>query len=325
MLSPLTRFASLVLLISFVLAACTSATTPEPERPPLKIAWSLWPGWYPMAIAIEQGLFEKHGVTVEPVFYESYTAQIPDMLAGKMDGALITLSDALLVDSRQPGSIRVVLVNDNSDGADAIVAAPEITAVADLKGKTVGAQLGSFSELLVSKMLETNGLTTADVILVNIEPETVPDAIPHTIQAGHTWEPFTTDAVRKGYHVLFSSAETPGLIVDVLAVQTEAAQTRPDDVRAFNAAWFETLAWWQANPEAGNAIIAEAIGVKPEEVSAEGVKLFDLNDNQRAFQPGTELTSLYVSGQANIDFLISTGGLTRKPDINQLLDPQFLK
>jgi NitT/TauT family transport system substrate-binding protein len=315
---------SLVVLLALLVTACVSAAA-TPERPPLKVAWSLWPGYYPMAIAIEQGLFAKHGAAIEPVFYTNYATQLPDFQAGKVDGIFFTLGDALLVDGGSPDSLRVVLVTDNSAGADVIVATADIATAADVRGKSIGANLGSFGELLVNNMLQANGLTPGDVTLVNIGPEGVPGAMPDTIQAGHTWEPFTSEARAKDYHVIFSSTETPGLIPDVVAFRTSVIQERPEDVRAFIAAWFEALAYWQANPTEGNAIIAKHTGLKPEEVSAEGVKLFNLADNTQAFARGTDTISLYGSGQVNIEFLISTGGLTTAPEIERLLDPSFLK
>jgi NitT/TauT family transport system substrate-binding protein len=102
-------------------------------------------------------------------------------------------------------------------------------------------------------------------------------------------------------------------------------QQRPEDIRAFIAAWFEAVAYWQENPMEGNAIIAKTLDLKTEEISTEGLKLLNLEDNLHAFAPGPDTTSLYVSGQVNADFLISSGGLSTAPDMERLLDPSFLK
>ena len=320
------RLFTLIILTAVVVTACSVAdnSAPPSESTPLKIGWSLFPGWYPMAIALDQGIFDKHGVEVEPVFYDVYSAQMSDFQAGALDGALFTLGDALLMDGRVPDSLRVVLVTDNSVGADAIVTTSDIESVADLEGKAIGTTLGSFGELLVWNMLETNDMTPEDVTLTNVDPELVPRSIPSDIQAGHVWEPFISEAVSQGYHIIFSSAQTPGLIPDLLVIRTEVSQERKEDVRAFIDAWFEAVAWWQANPDAGNAIIAEYTGLQPEEVSAEGVSLFDLNDNLHAFAPGDDTTSLYFSGDVNIEFLISTGGLSNAPSVDRLLDASFI-
>ncbi len=320
-------YSILFLAVLLLFTGCTSGETVTSDHPPLKVGWSLFPGWYPMAIAVEQDLFGKHGVAVEPVFYDLYAETFADIQTGKLDGALVTLGDALLMDGRVPESIRVVLVTDNSAGADAIVATTDIETMDDLRGKHIGTNLGSFGELLVRNMLAANGLTVKDVTLVDIDPETVPDKMPDVIQAGHVWEPFISRAVAQGYHIIFSSAETPGLIPDLLVVRTEVTEVRPDDVRAFIAAWLEAVEWWQAHPAEGNALIAQVTGLNPEEISVEGVRLFNLEDNLRTFakRPGTDISSLYGSGQVNIDFLLNTGSLNNAPDMELLLDESFLK
>jgi NitT/TauT family transport system substrate-binding protein len=319
-------FLLLVITSLLLVGACTSAEAkPSANRPPLKVAWSPWPGYYPMVIASEKGLFAKHGVAVEPVFYNIYTSQSPDFQTGKLDGVLLVLTDALILDAKSPDKAHVVTVVDNSDGADVVVALPEITTVADLRGKQIGATLSSFGELLIRRMLETNGLEPDEVTLVNMNPEDVPKSMPNLIQAGATYAPFTAEATAKGYRVLYTSAETPGLISDVLLFTTSVIKERPDDVRAFIAAWFEAVAYWQANQAEANALIAKATGLKPEEISAEGVKILNLEDNLQAFTPGSDTTSLYFSAQISVDFLISSGILNNAPDPKRLLDPSFLK
>jgi len=327
------KFLCLALILLFnllFLSACSglnlaTLNPPTPERPLLKVTWNLWPGNYPLVIAEELGLFEKHGVAVESILSDAYESMGPDFLAGKTDGVLFTWTDALVMDARTPDSARVVLVLDESAGGDVVVATTDITAVADLKGRSIGASAGSFGELLVRHMLQANEMMLDDVTLVDVSPEVVAEAMPEAIQAGFTFEPHTSQALSRGHHIIFTSAEAPGLIADVAIFRTEVVKERPEEIRAFIAAWFEALDYWQQNPEEGNALIAKALNLPPEEISTEGLKLLNLEDNLRAFESGSDTTSLYVSGQINADFLISTGGLTNAPEIERLLDPSFLQ
>jgi NitT/TauT family transport system substrate-binding protein len=307
-----------------LVTACTGVAASPVERPPLKVSWNYWPGSYPIIIAQERGLFEKHGVKVEPILVE-YEEHAPNLIAKKTDGALPTLADALIIDAREPDSARIVFAYDESAGADVVVATADIANVADLRNKRIGASLGSFGELLVRTMLKTSGLTLDDVTLVNIGPEAVPQAIPGSIEAGFTFEPHLSQALDQGHRIIFSSADAPGLIVDVAIFRTEVVEQRPEDVRAFADAWFEAVDYWQANPAEGNALIAKTLNLPVEEISLEGLKLLTREDNQRAFERSTDTTSLYTSGQVNADFLISSGGLTTAPDVERLLDPSFLK
>jgi len=316
-------FLLLFVCLGLLMTACSSSAA-STERPPLRVTWNQWPGNYPIVIAEESGLFEKHGIEVESILSDSYETMAPDFIEQKTDAVLFTLVDALLIDAREPGSARVPLVIDESAGADVVIAASDISTVPELKGKRIGASSGSFGELLVRNMLERNDLTLDQVTLVDIGPEAVPEAIPGAIQAGFTFDVFTAPAA-DGHHVIFSSAEAPGLIVDVMIFRTEVIEERPDDVRAFIDAWFEAVDYWQANPDKGTAMIAEALDIPAEEISLEGLRLLGREDNLQAFAPGTDTTSMYVSGQVNADFLISTGGLTAAPDLNRLLTDSFLK
>ena len=322
-----TRYVVVMLITALALGSCNLTTNRGLEQvteAPLRVGWHPWPGYFPLVLANELDLFSKHGVRVEVLFFEGSSFSHPKLQAGELDAATGTLADALLMDGQQPGNVRVVLTADYSFGGDVIVATSDIGTVADLRGKSIGANLGSFSELFVLEMLRANGLTVDDVTLVNVEARDVPSTMPQTIQAGHTWEPQTSEALAKGYHIIFSSADTPGLIPDLIIFRSAVVRDRPNDVKAFVAAWLEAAAFWEANPDEGNKIIANALERDPTTVSLAGLKLFLLEDNRHAFTPGPDTTSLYKSSELNAQFLINSGGLNDAPDINRLLDPSFL-
>lgn len=325
-----TRIGSICLLIlPFVLNACGLAVSPTPTPPPvaqrpLKIGWDIWAGYYPLLIAAEKGFFTKHNVQVEPVQIENNTG-LARLETGELDGLLMALPYALQTDATAPDSIRVVLAVDYSDGADAVIAGASIAGPADLRGRRIGTMLGSFSELLIRSMLQQHNLLAQDVTLVNTDVAEVPAALANAnIQAGHTWEPFASDALQHGGHVIFSSADVPGLITDVLAMRAEATKMRPQDIRALILAWFDAVDYWQAHPTEGNAIIAKATGLQESEISLDGIKLLTLADNRQAFTMSDATLSLYASSKLTKDFLIGTGSLTTAPDEQRVLDKTFL-
>lgn len=317
-----------LLLLALGLAACagaesTAAPTPAgAARPPLKLAWIPWPGWYPMAIAQERGIFQKHGIQVDSRLYASY-ADIPaDFAAGKLDGGFAGLYDILPLPNIQ--DVQVVLITDTSDGAEGLIATAAVKDLADIKGKRVGVTPGAGGEFYLRYVLRANGLTINDVSLVGIDAEAVPGALGDTIDVGYTWEPHVSQAAAKGNKLLISTADTPGLIPDIVYFRSSITQERPEDVRAFIDAWFEAQEYWEQNPAEGNAIIAKAIGLKPEEITPAGARLFDRQHNLDAFKPGTDNSSLYHIGQLQVDFLKSTGTMRTIPDIQKLLNPSFL-
>lgn len=313
-----------VLMLMALLAGACAAPEPVAEAPVLKVGWSLWPGSYPIAIAHEKGFFEKHGVQVEPVLFTNASEHLASYTTKTADGALFALGDALLV-LAQDSSGKITLITDYSDGGDVMVGAADIASVADLKGKTIGCTLGTFSEFFAREMLTVNGLDTGDVTLVNLDPTLVPESLGRDVAAGHTWGPYIGQSQEKGGQILFSTSDTPGLIPDVLLWNAEVVDAHPEAIRAFNAAWFEALAWWQENPEEAADILAAATGLTPGDISAEGVALLDQSGNQVAFTPAEETTSIHFTSQKYIDFLMESGMLSKPIDMQVILDSSFIQ
>ena len=236
----------------------------------------------------------------------------------------MVIGDLLLMLDKRPS--KVIMVTDSSEGGDQVVAINTIKSIADLKGKRIGVHFGTYGELFVRKMLEASALTPADVTLVNIDPEEIPAAFPNKIDAGHSFEPFTSEAVAKGGHVIFTSKETPGLIPNVFAFSNQIAQERPDDIRAFVAAWFEAVDWMNTHPDQVSTVVAEVTGLKPEDIWINGGdRVFTLADSRAAMTRGNDHRSVYYTGAEYVKFLTVTGSLSRAPDLEKLIDPSFLK
>ncbi|MFB8790472.1 MAG: ABC transporter substrate-binding protein [Potamolinea sp.] len=315
----------LFLIIVLNLSACNLTVVSKTQPPALKIVYDPWPGFLPLVIAQEKGFFRQQGVKVETVLTENSATKIPDFTAGKYDG--ITLALGSVVTSNAANSnIRIILGIDRSDGADAVISQPQIQTVADLKGKAIATRLGGFGELFIKKMLEINKMNLNDITLLNARGEQIPELVQSgKTHAGNTWEPFLSKAIAAGLRVLFTSKQTPGLIPDVMVFQASVLRERPDDVRAFIRAWFQAVDYWKANPKEGNALIANALKLKPETISLTGVKLLTLKDNKQAFIPGTNTESLHYTTQLYSDFFAQSNSLNSHPDGNQLLDPSFLQ
>lgn len=315
------RFISILLIAVFVTTACGAQTSAE-SRPPLKVAWLVFNGYGPFFIAQEKGFFQSHGVQVQGVEATTTEGQIIDLNGHVADCALVVFPNAIA--AAQNSDLKVVMVIDSTNGADQLIAPSDVTTVADLKGKRIGVAFGSYGEFFVREILKQSGLTPGDVQFVNVVPEDLPSALGKTVDAGHTYDPFSSQARSEGYQEIASTADVPNLIYDVLACNTELLQERPEDVRALVAAWFEALTWWQANLQEGNAIVAQTTEQKPEDISTEGIKLFTLQDNQNAFDSNNP-ASLLVAAQKTVDYYTSISALNYAPDLSTLIDGSYLK
>ena len=316
------RLTSILLIAVFLMSACGAQASTVSERLPLKVTWVVFNGYSPFFIAEGKGLFQKHGVQVQSVQTDTNEGELINLSGNAADCALIVFSGAIPLAAT--GGLKVVMVIDSTDGADQLIASSDINSVADLKGKRIGVGLGSYSELFVREILKKNGVSAGDVQFVNVAPETLADALGKTVDAGHTYDPFSSQALSQGYKQIASSADVPNLIFDAVVCNSSVVKTRPDDIRAFIAAWFEALTWWQGNVQEGNSIIAKATDQKPEDISTAGIKLFTLKDNQNAFDPNSP-SSLFVAAKKTIDYYASISALTSAPDLNQLLDGSYLK
>lgn len=311
------------MIATFFLNACVGAEPQADVKPPLRVGWVLWPGYYPLVIAEQKGFFEKHGIEVDLILYNTAGEKNAAVASGMVDGGTIALNDALM--DAVAKNAKVVLITDNSNGGDQIVATSDITTTEDILHKNVGAKRGSFGEFLLREMLIQKGISSSDVTFINVDPESVPNAMPEFISLGFTYEPSTSEALAKGYKIIFSSADTPGLIVDSIAFHRRTIEERPEDIRAFVAAWFEAVQYWRDYPQESNALIAKELGQTPEEISLEGVKLFDLTANLNAFKPGTDTTSVYFTARKALKFLVDSGLVAEPVDVNDVLDDSFLR
>jgi NitT/TauT family transport system substrate-binding protein len=323
MTRTLKTFLALTALI-VLLSACSGAQ-PAPVSEPLNIAWTVWAGEYPHLIAKEKGFFEKRGLNVNLILYESQTPELADMQSGKIDGGVFSLTDSMAMIANNPDSIRIVMAADISTGADAIVAIPEIETIDDLKGERVAANLGSQTEFFIRYALDVNQVSTGDVNLIDMDPEAVPAALGNLVSAGHTWDPYLSEAVSAGNHVLFSTSDAPGVLADVLVFRKPIVDSRPEDVHAYLEAWFEALEYWQNNPEESKAIIAKYTGLTVDEVSSEGIKLLGYEDNLKAMSPGNDTSSVFYTAQLNLDFLVKIGAVSNAIDVREVILPGFIQ
>ena len=316
----LTKVALLALLLNLLASCAGLSTTPVPASP-LRIEFTQWWGDYTLLVAQEKGFFEKYGVQVEPVYYDIFSKTYPDLASGQLDGALIAVGDTININRSSP--MTIIAVYDNG-GDDAVIVGPEINSIKDLKGKTIGLQLGSQYELTVVKMLQSVNMGTDDVTMVSIYPEDALAALESgQVQAASSWEPYSSEALSKGYKIIYPD-EQLHLFPDTVVFRKSIVDERPDDVRAFLRAWFEAVDYRLQNPEETQAIAAKYLGVGIEEILPdENLTILTLEDNKALFNLQNP-NSVYAVTKITSDYLISIGALAQQIDLLELLDPAYL-
>lgn len=299
---------------------------PETSGETLTIGYSAWPGWFPLAVADELGLFEEHGLDVDLRFFADYISSLDAMAAGELDANTQTLNDTMFAVAAGGDQV-IVVTNDNSTGNDAIICDESITSIEDLEGKTIAAEAGVVDHFLLLQGLASVGLTEDDIDFRGV----LTDAAAAGFAGGEfdcvgVFAPFTLTALeRPGSHVVFDSSDFPGTISDHIVVPSSLIEERPGDVQALVDVWYETLAYLDEHPDEATAIMAGVaeLSVEDYESFAAGTTLFTVDDALAAFEDGDDTTSLQYTAQLINPFLVESGLTQEEADLDGLFDPSF--
>ena len=290
------------------------------------LGYSAWPGWFPLAVAEEKGLFEEAGVKVELRFFADYLGSLDAMAAGEIDGNTQTLNDTMFGVAAGDEQT-IVVTNDNSTGNDAIICDESIESIEDLEGKSVAAEPGVVDHFLLLQGLESVGLTEDDIEFRGLATDAAAASFASgEVDCAGVFAPFTLTALeREGSHVVFDSADFPGTISDHIVVTPELIEDRPEDVQKLVDAWYLTLDWMEENPDEALEILAEAAELSPEEYEsfAEGTTLFSVEDALEAFGDGDDTTSLRFTAELINPFLVESGLTEEEAPLDGLFDPSF--
>jgi NitT/TauT family transport system substrate-binding protein len=276
------------LLAAFVLAACSEA----PSQP-LRVGINPWPGYAPLFLAADKGFFADEGVEVELVELSSLADVRRAFERGQTDGMASSLVEVLDADRNGELAPVIVLVADYSNGADVILAKRNITDISALKGQRIGLEPGSLNRFILARALARGGLTMDDVEIVSLPQVGLQEAVEaDTVDAVVTYPPISTGIEQTGHLArLFSSAEMPGEVVDVVSFDRETALRRTADIDAFVRAWGRAVDEMRQNPRESYQIIGQHIGMSAK----------DLEDTYRGIE--------VITADRQAEFLRSDGPL----------------
>ncbi len=297
---------------------------------PLKIAYSDWPGFVAWQVAIDKGWFKEAGLDVKFEWFD-YGGSMDAFTAGKVDAVLVTNGDALVVGSGGAKN-SMVLITDYSNGNDMIIAKPGIKSLKDLKGKKIGTELGIVDHLLLLYGLEKAGMKESDVSLVNIKINDTPQALgAGDLAAIGVFEPSASQALKlvPGSKPIYTSAQAPGLIYDVLTVNPSSLASRKDEWKKLTPIWNKVVTYIndpKTQPDALK-IMSARVGLKPQEYIKflKGTKLNTVKEGKAAFVKADGLKSIYGSTKISDDFNVKNAIYKTPQDIDKAIDPVLYK
>lgn len=322
------RTVGLVMALAvLVCAAGLSESVAWAQPVQVRIGHATWVGYGPLYIAKEKGFFDRYGLDVELVVIEDEAQYGASVLSGRVHG-LANVIDREIVHHAQGVPIQVVFAMDESYGGDGIVASADIKTVADLAGKTVGLDKASTSYFFFLAILEDHGVDEAAVRTVEMGSGDAGAAfVAGQLDAAVTWEPWLSMASqRPGGHVLVSSREYPGIIVDVLTLRQDFIEAHPEAVVGLTKAWNEAVEYYRQNPEEGARIMAKALDLSLEEFTemAAGVRFYGKDENLAYFQRDAQ-SSVYQIARLAQQFWLERGVMEAPVDLDVFITDRFVK
>ncbi|MBX5477077.1 MAG: ABC transporter substrate-binding protein [Clostridia bacterium] len=293
------------------------------------LALSTWIGFAPLYVAEEKGFFDKEGVHVTLETMEAVADRRSALAANRIQG-FVTTVDTHVVTAASGVPVVQVLALDDSHGGDGIVAKKEIQSLQDLAGKNVAVQTdGGASYFWFLYLLNKNGV---DPNSIHFQSMTAGDAgaafVAGKVDAAVTWQPWLSRAEKTTFgHVLIKSDATPGVITDTLGMRKDFVDAHPDAVRAIVRAWFDALDYIKSNPDDAYAIMAKGMGQGVDDFKAElgDIRWYDQSMNRDYFGTAEKPGELYSLTQMAADFWLEKKIIASKPDVNALIDPQFVQ
>ena len=253
---------SLVLLLVTLFAACAPAETAVPasdvpvadsatqvatEAPvnnvgTLKIAVLPIIDTLPMYVAEAEGLFAKHGVTVEFIPVASAPERDQLLAAGQADGTINETLSVMLFnkDGIQMQAVRYALRPSEGYGHFFILASAKsgITDAQGLKGIEIGVSQGTVIEYVTERLLQSEGLSADEIKTIAVPkiPDRMALLASGKLSAGVLPDPLASLAISQSAVKVLDDSLHPEYGFSVISFRKEVIDASPDAVKAFLAA-----------------------------------------------------------------------------------------
>lgn len=230
--------------------------------------------------AIDEGIFEKHGLNVEVVPAQGGANAIPALLSGDIQFAIGQPFGPIRADLQDLGvAIIGNYANSLAEGTDVnavvVPAGSAITRPADLSGKTVSVNtIGAAGDLTIRKAVDDDGGDSSTIKFVEVAFPDVPAQLDAgTMDAAWAPDPFRAIVEGKGGTSIVApyQATIPGLTVLTSITTQDLIDSDAELVADYAAAMEEALTFAASNEEAVRAAIATNLKISTE--AAAGITL----------------------------------------------------
>ncbi|MCF6282981.1 MAG: ABC transporter substrate-binding protein [Candidatus Polarisedimenticolaceae bacterium] len=286
----------------------------------MRIGTNVWIGYEPLYLARDLGYYTN--TQVKLVELTSASEVIHALRNGMLEGAALTLDEALTM-LDDGFDLHVVLVMDFSHGADALMVKPEITSLAELRGKRIAVEQSSVGAILLDGVLNAAKLDPTEVEIIPCVADEHPECY-SSVDAVVTFEPFKTKLLQQGARLLFDSRQIPNRIVDILVVPRATIKRHPQSLKQLLDGYFKARKYLSTQPDDAASRMEARLGLTAVEILdaykelslpglEENITLLDRDEGQ-----------LEGMAQELADFMLQRKLLKNKLHIRDLLDHRFL-
>jgi NitT/TauT family transport system substrate-binding protein len=255
------------------LAAAPLPALAAPSDNSINCMMPVWPGFAPVYLASQLGYFQQEGLKVSEQFDDDRTDALAAFTSGTINCYLRTVGEYQGRPFTPEAVGTIIGTIDMSLGGDGVAAAGDIHTPADLKGKVVAAEPNVPARLILQAALKRYHLTLRDLKVKEISTA---DALavftdPH-VSAVAAFEPELSAAVQKsgrpGAHVLVSSRDYPGIILDTIIARNADLAANPEKYRKFLRGIYRAIDYIQQHHESAVAIMARHFNLTAAEFDA---------------------------------------------------------
>jgi taurine transport system substrate-binding protein len=201
--------------------------------------------------ASQTGLFEKEGLQIKLVPFPAGPAMLPALASKEVD--LAWMGEFPAVTAYSNGMGLEILMMERLDFTNVRLAVnPKagINDLKDLKGKRIGASVGSTSHNHLLHALAKAGLKQEDVTVVNLTPANMPAAyLAGQIDAALTWEPNIGLIEKEGAKAIATTRSLGMITGGIWVARPGYLDQNVDAVQRFLKVWRQAQADYKKNPQ----------------------------------------------------------------------------
>lgn len=313
---------ALCLISVSAVAAPSSAAEPSAPRKVRAafsaLAGSMAPPW----VALESGLFRKHGLEVEIMSVPSGAEGMNALIAGELD--FLQVAADTTAGAAVGGADVVIVATTIGTLVQALMSRPEIEKAAQLRGKAVGiSRFGTSVDAGARLALRHFGLTPdKDVAIVQVgaSASIVAAMQGNRVQAGLLPYPAVSQAKRLGFRTLLDLASL-GIPYATTGVTTRGKLVRgdPDLVRRYLSAQVEAIARMKRDRAFTLIVMGKYLRTNDPELLAETYDVYVQKHLLKVPVPTTEGVN------AVLDELARRNPKAHNQDPRRLFDDSFVR